>query len=94
VASIGLMLANSGARSGSGTPSISQITTNGSRAATPATKSNDPRSDTSSRIWPTTRRTYGSSATTECGVNALLTSARSFVCRGGSVITSVPAIIW
>jgi hypothetical protein len=75
-------------------PSISQMTTYGSRAATSATKLPSPAASASSITEVTTRRTNGSSRATACGVKALFTSALSFVCRGGSVITRVPCIIW
>ena len=75
------------ARSGSGIPSSSQITVNGSGNAKPATRSTGssaPRAARAASRSSTIDRIRGSSAATRFGVNAGIASRRSRVWCGGS----------
>ncbi|CAM5243040.1 hypothetical protein SGLAM104S_05704 [Streptomyces glaucescens] len=73
-----------GARSVSGTPSISAITATGSGSATSASRSPPPRRTSPSTSSPASASTYGPSRSTVRGVNALDTRRRILVWSGGS----------
>src|SRR5439155_67247 len=76
--------------SDSGMPIMSQMMRRGSAAATSSTKSHAPLGATASTIRRACARTASSTCLMVRGVNPALTSFRSFVCRGASMLIIEP----
>jgi len=74
----------------SGMPIMSQMMRRGSAAATSSTKSHAPFGATASTIRRACARTDSSTCLMVRGVNPALTSFRSFVCRGASMLIIEP----